>query len=153
MGKNYKLYLLSQIPLAFLLGYCTDFAKYILKGISVSTYGMSLFFVVLGTMLTAYGVYLTVCAKLIMNGPEAFVDAVSKRIHRKFGTMKSIFDICNMLLATVASFLIFHKLYGVREGTVFSAVFTGIFVNLYGKAVHWLHGYRPGGRHRGSEVK
>jgi uncharacterized membrane protein YczE len=135
MGKNYKLYLLTQIPLAFLLGYCTDFAKYIIKGIPVPNYMISVLFVVLGTMFTALGVYLTVNAKLIMNGPEAFIRAVSDRTHIKFGTLKSIFDISNMLLAAISSAVIFHKLYGVREGTVFAAIFTGVFVNIYTKIV------------------
>lgn len=133
MGKKYKLYLLTQIPLAFLLGYCTDFVKYLIQGISVNSYIISVLFVVLGTLLTALGVYLTVNAKLIMNGPEAFVRAVSDRTHIKFGTLKSIFDISNMLLAVISSVIIFHKLYGVREGTVFSAIFTGVFVNIYTK--------------------
>jgi uncharacterized membrane protein YczE len=135
MGKNYKLYLLTQIPLAFLLGYCTDFAKYLIKGIPVPNYMVSVLFIVLGTMFTALGVYLTVNAKLIMNGPEAFVRALSDRIHIKFGTVKTIFDISNMLLAAVSSALIFHKLYGVREGTVFAAIFTGVFVNIYTKVI------------------
>jgi uncharacterized membrane protein YczE len=140
MGKQYKLYLLTQIPLAFLLGYCTDFVKYLIQGIHVSSYIMSVLFVVLGTILTALGVYLTVNAKLIMNGPEAFVRAVSDRTHIKFGTLKSVFDISNMLLATIVSLIIFHKLYGVREGTVFSAIFTGVFVNIYTKIVDGIKG-------------
>jgi uncharacterized membrane protein YczE len=133
MGKQYKLYLLTQIPLAFILGYCTDFAKYLIKGISVSHYVTSVLLVVLGTMFTALGVYLTVHAGLIMNGPEAFIRAVSDKTHIKFGTLKSIFDISNMLLAAISSVLIFHELYGVREGTVFAAIFTGVFVNIYNK--------------------
>jgi hypothetical protein len=135
MGRNYKPYLLTQIPLAFLLGYCTDFAKYLIKGISVPNYMVSVLFIVLGTMSTALGVYLTVNAKLIMNGPEAFIRSVSDKIHIKFGTLKSIFDISNMLLAAISSVAIFHKLYGVREGTVFAAIFTGVFVNIYAKIV------------------
>lgn len=135
MGKQYKLYLLTQVPLAFLLGYCTDFVKFLIKGVPVDSYIVSVLFVVLGTMLTALGVYLTVNARLIMNGPEAFVRAVSDRTHIEFGTLKSIFDISNMLLAVVVSVVVFHTLYGVREGTVFSAIFTGIFVNVYTKAL------------------
>jgi hypothetical protein len=133
MGRQYKLYLLTQIPLAFFLGYCTDFAKYLMKDISAANYMISILFVVLGTMSTAFGVYLTVNARLIMNGPEAFIRSLSDRIHIKFGTLKSIFDISNMLLAAISSEVIFHKLYGVREGTVFAAIFTGIFVNVYTK--------------------
>jgi hypothetical protein len=140
MGKNYKLYLLTQIPLAFVLGYCTDFAKYLIRDVSATNYMISVLFVILGTMFTALGVYLTVNAKLIMNGPEAFIRAVSDRIHIKFGTLKSIFDISNMLLAAISSIIIFHKLYGVREGTVFAAVFTGVFVNIYAKIVDRIKG-------------
>jgi hypothetical protein len=133
MGKQYKLYLLTQIPLAFLLGYCTDFAKYLIRDIAAPNYPVKVLLTVFGTMLTALGVYLTVRAKLIMNGPEAFIRAVSDKTHIKFGTLKSIFDISNMLLAAISSLLIFQKLYGVREGTVFAAIFTGVFVNIYTK--------------------
>jgi uncharacterized membrane protein YczE len=45
-----------------------------------------------------------------------------------------------MLLATISSVVIFHKLYGVREGTVFAAVFTGVFVNIYTKIVDKIKG-------------
>jgi hypothetical protein len=135
MGRQYKLYLLTQIPLAFLLGYCTDFAKYLIRGISANSYMTSAVFVILGTMATALGVYMTVNAKLIMNGPEAFLRAVSDRTHIKFGTLKSAFDIGNMLLAAISSGLIFHQIYGVREGTVFAAIFTGVFVNIYTRII------------------
>jgi hypothetical protein len=70
-----------------------------------------------------------------MNGPEAFVRAVSDKTHIKFGTIKSIFDLSNMALAAISSAVIFHKLYGVREGTVFAAIFTGVFVNVYTKII------------------
>jgi hypothetical protein len=81
-----------------------------------------------------------------MNGPEAFVRAVSDRTHIKFGTLKSIFDISNMLLAIIVSLVVFHKLYGVREGTVFAAVFTGVFVNIYTKMVDRIKGQINAGR-------
>jgi uncharacterized membrane protein YczE len=140
MGRNYKPYLLTQIPLAFLLGYCTDFAKYLISNIPVSHYLVSVLFVFLGTLFTALGVYLTVNARLIMNGPEAFVRSVADRTKIKFGTVKSIFDLSNLLLAVVSSALIFHHLYGVREGTVFSAVFTGVFVNIITRIVRRVRG-------------
>lgn len=146
MGRNYKLYYLTQIPLAFLLGYCTDFAKYLIRDIPVPDYMVSVLLVVLGTMVTALGVYLTVGARLIMNGPEAFIRSVSDRTHIKFGTLKSVFDCSNMLLAAVSSVIIFHKLYGVREGTVFAAIFTGVFVNLYTRIAEK---FLPGGEKNG----
>lgn len=135
MGKEYKLYLLTQIPLAFLLGYFTDFAKWLIDGWKVEHYVVRLLFILIGTMFTALGVYMTVQAKLIMNGPEAFIGAIANRTGWKFGTLKSVFDGLNVVLAILLSVFVFHSIVGVREGTVFAAVFTGIFVNLYGKIV------------------
>jgi uncharacterized membrane protein YczE len=136
MGKKYNLYLLTQIPLALLLGYCTDFTKYLINDIAVNSYMVSVLLIVFGTMIMALGVYLTVNAQLIMNGPEAFLRAVADRTQISFGTLKSIFDISNVVLAAISSLVIFHQLYGVREGTIFAAVFTGIFVNIYTKIIN-----------------
>jgi hypothetical protein len=135
LNKDYKLIYLTQIPLAFLLGYSTDFAKFLMQNVVVTNYASSVLFVILGTMSTALGVYLTVCAKLIMNGPEAFLRTVSEKTNIQFGTLKSAFDISNMLLAAIVSFVVFGQIVGVREGTIFAAIFTGVFVNLYTRLI------------------
>jgi len=136
LGKNYKLYYLLQIPLAFLLGYVTDLAKWIISPMELSVYPLKLLGVFIGILFTALGVYLTVRADLIMNGPEAFLHSLSSRMGKEFGTLKMTFDICNVLAAVTAGLLIFHKLVGIREGTILSAILTGVFVNLISKIVN-----------------
>jgi uncharacterized membrane protein YczE len=138
-GKNYKLYMLTQIPLAFLLGYCTDFVKYLIDGLSASSYIIKILLVFVGTLFTAFGVYLTINAKLVMNGPEAFLKSISDKSGIKFGTLRSCFDISNVLLAAITSLIIYHAIYGIREGTVFAAIFTGVFVNIYTKLLSKNH--------------
>lgn len=133
MGKNYKWYYLTQIPLAFLLGYFTDFVKWLIRDLTIENYVVKLLFLLLGTMFTGLGVFMTVEAKLIMNGPEAFLRAIADKTGWKFGTLKTTFDVCNVILATLVSLLVYQTIMGVREGTIFAAVFTGVFVNLYGK--------------------
>ena len=132
-GRNYRAYMLLQIPLAFLLGYVTDFAKYLLEPVPAQWYAVKALLVLLGTMLTALGVYLTVEAGLIMNGPEAFLQSIAGRTGCAFGTLKIIFAVANVLLAILLSISIMGEWIGIREGTVFLALGTGFFVNLYGK--------------------
>lgn len=131
MGRQYKLYLLLQIPLAILLGYVTDFTKYLISPLSVSVYPARLLFQIFGVACSGFGVFLTVRSNLLMNGPEAFLHSIADRFGLSFGFLKSVFDISNMLLAVVVSFLAFHRIEGVREGTVIAALFTGAFVNLF----------------------
>lgn len=130
LGKKYKLYLLLQIPLAVVLGTATDVVNMFLSGISADTYFMQISFAVTATVVTAIGVYMTVQANLIMNGPEAFLNSVSERFNWKFGTLRVIFDISNVVLGAVIGFTCLHHIIGIREGTILSAVFTGIMINI-----------------------
>lgn len=129
-GKNYKPYLLLQIPLAFLLGYVTDFAKYLISPLTVQSYILCLLLTIVGIIITGFGVYLTVKAKLVMNGPEAFLHSLEKKVPLKFGTLKSIFDVLNVIMAIVLSLIIFKKVQGVREGTILAAILVGYVVNI-----------------------
>lgn len=129
-GKNYKLYLLLQIPLAFLLGYVTDFAKYIISPMVVEKYLYRFILTIIGIIITGFGVTLTVRAKLVMNGPEAFLHSLAKKVPIKFGTLKSTFDILNVILAIIVSLIIFHRVDGVREGTILAAILVGYVVNI-----------------------
>lgn len=132
-GKNYKLYLLTQIPLAFLLGGFTDLVKWLLNPINFDGYWFKAVCVVVGTAITALGVYMTVKADLIMNGPEAFLHSLSNRTGVKFGSLKTGFDLSNLVLAIILSLVLLGRVAGIREGTIFAAIFTGIFVNMYSK--------------------
>lgn len=133
LGRNYKPYLLLQIPLAFVLGSATDAVSYLISGINANTYFMQIMFAVVATIVTAIGVYMTVQANIIMNGPEAFLNSVSEKFNWKFGTLRVIFDISNVVLAAVVGFACLHQIIGIREGTIMSAVFTGIIINIIAK--------------------
>lgn len=132
-GKKYKPYLLTQIPLAFLLGYVTDAAKWLIRDVEIYWYPFVLLFCIVGVILTALGVYLTVSADLIMNGPEAFLHSLSSKLGKTFGSLKVYFDVANVVLAFVLSMCVFHKPIGLREGTIISAILTGVFVSVFHK--------------------
>ena len=132
-GRNYKIYRLTQIPLAVLMGYCTDFVKWIINPIPGDWYWMKVIWVFVGVVATALGVYMTVSAKLIMNGPEAFLHSISEKTGLKFGNLKTGYDVSCVVLAVILSLVLIGRVEGVREGTLFSAIFTGIFVNIFSK--------------------
>lgn len=69
-----------------------------------------------------------------MNSGEAFVKAVSECIHKNFGNVKIAFDISCVILSLLLSLLFFHfSIVGIREGTVISALCTGMVVKFFTK--------------------
>lgn len=67
-----------------------------------------------------------------MNSGEAFVKAVSDITKRNFGNVKIAFDIICVVLSIILSLIFFDlSVVGTREGTVISALFTGITVKFF----------------------
>lgn len=125
---------LLQIPLSFLFGYFTDLCLWCLSPIPVEHYIVRLLMVFIGIIVLGLGVALSVIANVIMNSGEAFVKAVSDTIHKEFGNVKIAFDLACVISAIVLSLIFFDfTIVGTREGTVLSAVFTGIVVKFFGK--------------------
>mgnify|MGYP007050609953 CR=1 FL=1 len=61
---------------------------------------------------------------------EGIVKAISQVSHRRFGTVKVLFDLTLVAVSISLSFLFFHKLSGLGIGTLITAVIVGRFVNL-----------------------
>lgn len=67
-----------------------------------------------------------------MNSGEAFIKAVSDRTGHNFGNVKIAFDVGCVALAAGLSLLLFRgQIIGVREGTVISALLTGLVVEYF----------------------
>lgn len=132
LRKNFKPIQLLQIPLSFLFGYFTDFGLWIAGHIPNDIYVMQLLLVFGGIAVLGFGVTLGVIADVILNSGEAFVKALADVTKIDFGNMKIIFDISWVLCSIMLSLIFFHgKLYGVREGTILSALFVGVTVKFF----------------------
>ena len=93
-------------------------------------YVLRLLWVFCGIAVLAFGVSLAVIADVIMNSGEAF--AVSDRTGHNFGNVKIAFDVGCVALAAGLSLLLFRgQIIGVREGTVISALLTGLVVKFF----------------------
>ena len=129
LRKDFKPIQLLQLPLSFLFGVFTDFGMMCISHIPVSGYAVRLALVALGIIILGFGVSLSVIA---MNSGEAFVKALSDKTGIKFGNVKIGFDVICVVLSVALSLMLFEgSIVGTREGTVLTAVFTGMIVNFF----------------------
>ncbi len=137
LRKDFKIIQLLQIPLSFLFGYFTDFGMWCVSPIVVNSYSVQILFVLIGVIVLGFGISLSVIANVIMNSGEAFVKAISDKSGKNFGNIKIGFDICNVILSLILSMLLFKgTIIGTREGTMITAVFTGIVVKFFIKILN-----------------
>lgn len=123
---------LLQIPLSFFFGWFTDLGMLIVSPIPKNSYPVCLMLVFIGIVLLSFGIALTVIANVIMNSGEAFVKAIADTTHKEFGHIKIGFDVACVVLAVVLSLLFFDfTVVGTREGTVLTALLTGIVVKFF----------------------
>ena len=134
LRRRFRPVQLLQVPLSFLFGWFTDLGMWMVSAIPVTGYALRLLMVLLGTGILGFGISLSVTANVIMNAGEAFVKAVADTVHRDFGTVKILFDISCVAAALLLSLLFFDfTIVGMREGTVISAVFTGMVVRFFNR--------------------
>lgn len=134
LRKKFRLIQFLQIPLSFLFGWFTDICMMIVKNIPTDVYIMKLIMVISGIAILGFGISLAVTADAIMNSGEAFVKAVSDVSGKQFGNLKIVFDIMCVVLSIMLSMIFFKmKIFGTREGTLISALFTGITVKFFTK--------------------
>lgn len=136
LRRNFKIYQLFQIPLSFLFGWFTDFGMWIVSFIPVPNYIAKLAMLLLGIVILSFGICLSVIANVIMNSGEALVKAISDTIHKEFGYVKVAFDVTCVIAAVLLSVIFFQgKIVGTREGTIISALLTGLAVKFITKLI------------------
>lgn len=132
LRRKFQLIQLLQIPLSFVFGWFTDFGMWLMSFIPANSYLVRIIMVVIGILVLGFGVSLSVIADVIMNSGEAFVKAVSDTLDKDFGNVKIAFDVFYVIIAIALSLLFFDfTIVGTREGTIISALFTGIVVKFF----------------------
>lgn len=134
LKKDFQPIQFLQIPLSFLFGIFTDFGMWFMSYIPVPHYGVRILLVLSGIVTLGFGVALSVIANVIMNSGEAFVKAISDKSGIKFGNIKIGFDVLCVLTSIILSLFLFKgKIIGAREGTILTALLTGLIVNFFVK--------------------
>ena len=136
LKKDFQLIQLLQLPLSFLFGIFTDFGVWCMSYVSNYNYVVRILLVLAGIVTLGFGVALSVIANVIMNSGEAFVKAISDKSGMIFGNVKIGFDIGCVVIALVISWILFKgEIIGTREGTILTALLTGVIVNFFVKRI------------------
>lgn len=134
LRKDFKPVQLLQIPLSFLFGWFTDLGMMFVSNIPINSYFMQILMLIIGIVVLAFGISLSVIANVIMNSGEALVKAISDKTHFEFGYVKVGFDVFCVISAVVLSLIFFNgEIVGTREGTIISALLTGFVIKFLTK--------------------
>lgn len=138
LRKDYKLINLLQLAVVFVFGYFTDLTLAIVKPLEIDAYWLKLVLSIVSCVIMALGVFLEVKAHLIVMASEGAISAIADKVHLDFGIVKIILDWVFIILSCAISLIVFHKLNGVREGTVIAAFLVGYCTRFFNKHIKFL---------------
>ena len=138
LRKNYKPIQLTQVLIAFVLGWFIDFAMLIVSHLQISGYVMQWVFCLISCVLVAFGVFLEVKANLVVLAAEGLAKALSQVTGKDFGKMKIAVDVSMVAIAILVSMVFLGHLVGVREGTLAAAILVGAIVRVFNRHGAWL---------------
>ncbi len=138
LRKDFKFVSLLQLPTALIFSFFTKITVDMVSDLTPDSYIDCWIFSVLSVIVLGTGVALVVNSRTTIVPGEGAVLAFSIKTRIPFSTMKIIFDISNITIAAIISLAVFGELNGVREGTVFAAIFIGVVVRYVTKVIKKL---------------
>lgn len=127
--KNIWIKALKQLPTCAVFGAVFDLSMWVTDFMQPTSYAWAFLQVCLGTVLTGLGVSGMVFARLLVLPPEGLAIAVMHRFGGSFGTIRMMIDVFLVIVSVAMSLSFFGMIYGLREGTLVTAVFAGRFAH------------------------
>ena len=126
LRKQYNPVQLTQLIVAVVFGYLTDFAIWALSPITITGYPMQWVCCVIGIILVGIGVSFEVTANVVVLAGEGLVLAICKAFSLQFPRTKVCFDVSLVIIACILGLVFLGRIAGVREGTVAAAICVGM---------------------------
>ncbi len=127
LRRDFKPLMFLQLIAAVLFGQLVNLAGVMLAFLpDPANYGFQLVYIICSIPMVAVGVMCYLSPNLLPTPGDGMSIAISKKSGLSLGTSKVIFDCTMVVISAVVSLLYFHKLVGVREGTVICALFVGM---------------------------
>lgn len=144
--------LIQQFVLCLFFGSFVDVAMLTLSAWTPQAYALRFATLLAGVCVLAFGAYLTLISHVGVMAGDGFSRALAGVLHREFGTARVISDSTMAATAALLNFALFGQLVSVREGTVVSAVCTGLVVGFYSKHLKaFEYALLPGNRAEAEE--
>ena len=126
LRKRFSVEQALQIPITFFFSFCIDKAMAIIPTRFGGPWGDSFVYLVIGCIIMSLGISFEVIADVIM---------LAKKTGFIFGNVKVGFDSTLTILAMILALICFHKLNGVREGTLINALVVGQLVKQWRRCI------------------
>jgi Predicted membrane protein len=138
LRKQYEWIQLTQIIAVSVFGLFIDLTMPLVSWIHTSNYFAQWALCLLSCVVLGFGVFLEVKAKVTYLAGEGLSLALAKVFRLEFGKAKVSVDCSLVVLGVASSFLLLHRLDGVREGTVAAALLVGTIVRFYAKHISFI---------------
>ena len=120
-----------QFFVAIIYGYFIDMSLYLIRGLNPFNYIVQWVFCVVGAVILAFGIYLQLKSAIVYLPIDGFVLSIAYIKNSVYSKIKPFVDISLIVSAAIISLYYINGLVGVREGTIFAALFVGPLVGFY----------------------
>lgn len=125
--------ILIQTILAFVYGYLTNFACYLIRGMQVIGYLNQFLCMIGGCFVLAFGIWIQLKGNVAMLPGEAMNRAISTVTGKRYENIKIFFDIFYITISAILGLCFLGGLKGVREGSIIAAVLIGSIIKVYNR--------------------
>ncbi|WP_455048338.1 YczE/YyaS/YitT family protein [Mitsuokella sp.] len=130
LKRNFPAVFWLQIPVTIVFGLCIDFFMALFT-IVPEAYPLKIALCIVGTALVALGVAGQGVADVLMLAGEGAVYTFAHKFHIDFGKVKVGNDVSLVIIAAIVSMASLGTIEGIREGTLISALLTGVFARFF----------------------
>ncbi len=127
----------AQIPVTVVFSFFLDMFMQLFLVLKPESYPAHLAILIIGMTLLAFGVALQGKARFIKLAGDGIVYVASSVSGKRFGLLKTIFDVSLVVMSCALSYGFLGSIEGVREGTLLSAIFTGTLVQFFLGLLHY----------------
>lgn len=126
LRRQFRPKMLLQLAASFLFGQMVNLATAMMAFLpSPGSYGVQLLYLLCSIPMVAVGVMLYLTPNILPTPGEGMSLAISKKTGLSIGASKTVFDCSLVVISASVSLIYFHRLVGVREGTVICALLVG----------------------------
>lgn len=133
LGREFRKRDYCQFFVIFFFGLFIDIGMHFASYFVSHVYYKQFIMLIIGAVILAVGVTLEVIADIIYIPGEGAVRAISKKFGFEFGKAKIIFDVAQCVIAIILGIIFLHRIEGIREGTVITALMVGPLVSVFYK--------------------
>ena len=133
LRRDFKPFQILQLPCSFVFGYFVDLWGLVLRGLNPEAYWARILLLLVGCVVVALGFSLIYTSHVALEANTAFLNALSLRTGKPYGTLKILTDVIIVILAAAVALIFLHKIVGIREGTIIAALIVGPIAGFFNK--------------------